>query len=70
MATTVKVTAHDFPCLVEVYNEGTKDGVTQFLMMDGASREFVVTDTQSLHVAELDAQIVPAPAIPSDMRVD
>ncbi len=56
MTTTVKVIAHDFPCIVEVYNKGT---VTKFLMMDGASRQFVVTDIQSVHVGELGAAIVP-----------
>ncbi len=52
MTTTVKVTAHNHPCIVKVFDAVKENS---FLMMDGVSREFTVTNTQWVEVRELDA---------------
>ncbi len=52
MTTTVKVTAHNHPCIVKVFDRINENS---YLMMDGVSREFTVTNSQSVEVRELDA---------------
>ena len=61
MTTTVRVTAHNFPCTVTVTNCHTVKGPTNttdtltktaYVLRDGQIWEGVVFDTQSIHVEE------------------
>jgi hypothetical protein len=61
MTTSVRVTAHNFPCTVTVTNRHTVKGPTNtvdtltkgaYVLRDGQIWEGVVTDVQSVHVEE------------------
>jgi hypothetical protein len=61
MTTTVRVTAHNFPTTVTVTNRHMVEGPsntshvtteTEYVLRDGQSSEWIVTDTQSVHVEE------------------
>ncbi len=60
MTTTIKVTSHNYPALVEIFDNGEKSDYTVLTPEDG-ERSFYCTTTRQLRITDLNYD---DPAVP------